>query len=182
MSETEDKESTPLTPEQRIQLLEGKVGKNRIGLMFLGLILVVALSASITAFMIYYFGGPSGASNGDEIYQKLEAQAEILEQYDVHLANIRTEVQNLDNRINNTSNHTLQRVLIEQEQAKQRFMDTVRSAIYDLAHMVPGSRSWLELYTEQLDDATTKSQMREKQLRKLETSEPMADKDPFFDE
>jgi hypothetical protein len=176
-SETEN----PLTPEQRLELLEGKVGKNRIVLMFVALILVVTLSASITAFIIYLFGSsPSGSDNNSETAQILEGQAELLEQYDIRLAELSAQLKTLDSKIQNSSNATIQRVLVEQEQAKQKFMDTVRSAIYDLAHMVPGSRSWLELYSEQLDAATVKSQQREKTLKELQTAEPVSDKDPFF--
>ena len=180
--EDTEKES-PLSPEQRLDLLEGKVGKNRVVLMFVGLVLIVTLSASITAFMMYYFGGGSAtASDDSEATQALEGQAELLEQYDIRLAELSAQLKTLDNKIQNSSNATIQRVLVEQEQAKQKFMDTVRSAIYDLAHMVPGSRSWLELYSEQLDEATVKSQQREKALKELQTAEPVSDKDPFFDE
>lgn len=174
-----------LTPEQRLDALEGKVGKNRIVLMSVALLLIVTLSASITAFMMYYFGGGSSDSdpaNSSETTQTLEGQAELLEQYDIRLAELSSQLKTLDNRIANSSNATIQRVLIEQEQAKQKFMDTVRSAIYDLAHMVPGSRSWLELYSDQLDEANVKSQQREKALKELQTAEPVADKDPFFDD
>lgn len=174
-------ENTPLTPEQRIEILEGKVGKNRVVLMFVALILIVTLSASITAFMIYFFGGVSSApSNDAENAQVLEGQAELLEQYDIRLAELNAKLKTLDNKLQNSSNATIQRVLVEQEQAKQKFMDTVRSAIYDLAHMVPGSRSWLELYSDQLDTATAKSQQREKMLKELQTAEPVSEKDPFF--
>lgn len=172
---------TPLTPEQRLEILEGKVGKNRVVLMFVALILIVTLSASITAFTIYFFGSVSSEPGSNpETNQVLEGQAELLEQYDIRLAELNAKLKTLDNKLQNSSNATIQRVLVEQEQAKQKFMDTVRSAIYDLAHMVPGSRSWLELYSEQLDTATVKSQQREKALKELQTAEPVSDKDPFF--
>jgi anionic cell wall polymer biosynthesis LytR-Cps2A-Psr (LCP) family protein len=183
-TEQEDKQAeVTLTPEQRLDALEGKVGKNRIVLMSIALILIVTLSASITAFMMHYFGGVSansGSSNNTETIQTLEGQAELLEQYDIRLAELSSQLKTLDNKIENSSNATIQRILVEQEQAKQKFMDTVRSSIYDLAHMVPGSRSWLELYSEQLDEAMVKSQQREKALKELQTSEPVANKDPFF--
>lgn len=183
MSENQEdtEKENPLSAEQRLELLEGKVGKNRVVLMFVALILIVTLSASITAFMIYYFGGSSTAPGTDsDATQAIEGQAELLEQYDIRLAELSAQLKVLDSKIQNSSNATIQRVLVEQEQAKQRFMDTVRSAIYDLAHMVPGSRSWLELYSEQLDEATVKSQQREKVLKELQTAEPVSDKDPFF--
>lgn len=179
----DNQKEVALTPEQRLDVLEGKVGKNRIVLMSVALILIVTLSASITAFMMHYFGGMnahSGSPATSDTAQTLEGQAELLEQYDIRLAELSSQLKTLDNKIENSSNATIQRVLIEQEQAKQKFMDTVRSAIYDLAHMVPGSRSWLELYSEQLDDATVKSQQREQALKELQTSEPAAKKDPFF--
>ena len=177
----ENEQESPLTPEQRLDLLEGKVGKNRVILMFVALILIVTISSSVTAFVMYYFGDSnSNASTDGDTTQTLEGQAELLEQYDIRLAELSTQLKALDNRLDNSANATIQRVLIEQEQAKQQFMDTVRSAIYDLAHMVPGSRSWLELYSDQLDEASTKSQLREQALKALPTSEAVNEKDPFF--
>lgn len=183
MSEEKANESeVPLTPEQRIELLENKVDKNRVFLLFFALILTVTISATVTACVIYSFGGVSSNNSdaSDDIANTIAGQKELLEQYDLRLAELNAHIKSFENRIDNNANSTIQQVLIEQEQAKQRFMETVRAAVYDLAHMVPGSRSWLELYTEQLEVATTKSAMREKQLKELKTAKPIDKSDSFF--
>lgn len=181
MSTEKDDAATeaPLSPEQRLEILEGKVGKNRMVLLFVALILIVTISASVTTLVINLVGGSSTTPAGPS-HETVEGQAELLEQYDIRLAELSAQLKALDNKVGNNANGTIQRVLIEQEQAKQKFLDTVRSAIYDLAHMVPGSRSWLELYSEQLDDANTKSQHRESALKSLKSDAPLAEKDPFF--
>lgn len=179
---TENDEATteaPLSPEQRLDILEGKVGKNRIVLLFVALVLIVTISASVTTLIINIVGNtsPTPSAQPNDL---IEGHAELLEQYDIRLAELSAQLKALDNKIGNNANSTIQRVLVEQEQAKQTFLDTVRSAIYDLAHMVPGSRSWLELYSEQLDEANTASQQREQALKALPSDSALADKDPFF--
>lgn len=183
---SEDKENeTPLTPEQRLEIIESKVGKNRIILWSVALFLVILISASVTAFMIFSFGAQPSApvqESGDSSTQTLEGQAELLEQYDIRLAELSSQLKVYDVKIQNNANSTIQKILIEQEQAKQEFMETVRASIYDLAHMVPGSRSWLALYSEQLDAATAKSQRRVQRLKLLNSTQPVGENDPFFGE
>lgn len=178
--EKEETTETNLSPEQRIELLEQKVGKNRVGLMFVALILVVVLSASITAFIMMSFGGGGEDESAEDFTQKFRAHAELLESYDLRIAELNSKLSAMDGRISNNANAVIQAILIEQEQAKQEFMTVTKSAIYDLAHMVPGSRSWLELYTEQLNEAIGKSQARSERLKLLPVSEEPMSKDPFF--
>jgi flagellar basal body-associated protein FliL len=181
----DDKENEiPLTPEQRLDIIESKVSKNRIVLWSVALFLVIMISASVTALMIFSFSGQTAPASegGDDTAPTLEGQAELLEQYDIRLAELSSKLKVYDIKIQNNANSTIQKILIEQEQAKQAFMETVRASIYDLAHMVPGSRSWLELYSEQLDTATAKSQQRIQQLQLLNSTEPVGENDPFFGE
>jgi len=182
---SEDKENeTSLTPEQRLDIIENKVGKNRIILWSVALFLVILISASITALLIFSFSGQTAPASeySDATTHTLEGQAELLEQYDIRLAELSSMLKVYDLRIQNNANSTIQKILIEQEQAKQSFMETVRASIYDLAHMVPGSRSWLELYSEQLDTAAANSQQRIEQLKLLNSTESVGENDPFFEE
>ncbi|WP_156493213.1 hypothetical protein, partial [Oleiphilus sp. HI0125] len=91
MSEEKANESeVPLTPEQRIELLESKVDKNRVFLLFFALILTVTISATVTAFVIYSFGGVSSNNSdaSDDIANTIAGQKELLEQYDLRLAEL----------------------------------------------------------------------------------------------
>lgn len=178
---SEAEQSEPLTPEQRLEQLEQRVGKNRVVLMSVALFLIITLSVSVTAFLFQYLGD---SGSGDEtitgIQERLDAQAELITIYEGRLAQINSDFKLLENRISNNSNATIQQVLVEQEQAKQSFMTAVRSAIYDLAHMVPGSRSWFELYSEQIDVALGASEEREKKLKDLSTDKEFESDDSFF--
>jgi pyrroline-5-carboxylate reductase len=180
--DNEVEESASLTPEQRIEQLEQRVGKNRIFLMIVALFIVVGLSVSITAFVFQYLGSDSDAGNDAfvNMQERLDAQAELITIYEGRLAQVNEDFKVLENRVSNNSNATIQGVLVEQEQAKQAFMTAVRAAIYDLAHMVPGSRSWFELYSEQIDIALVASEEREKKLKDLSSGKELEDDGSFF--
>jgi hypothetical protein len=84
--------------------------------------------------------------------------------------------------VSNSSNLKLQQIILEQEQANQTFLETLRSGMYDLAHMLPGSRTWLEVYGEKVDKATIYSKDREKALLSLQkgvVKEAAIQEDPF---
>lgn len=180
-NKAEDHEN-PLTTEQRVEVLEQRVGKNRIVLMSVALFLIITISISITVFLIQYMGEGSGSSSQAlvEMQERIDEQAELITIYEGRLAQTNTHFTLLEHRVKNNSNATIQQVLIEQEQAKQAFMTSVRSAIYDLAHMVPGSRSWFELYSEQIDTAITASEAREKKLEALSSDTEFKSDDSFF--
>jgi hypothetical protein len=67
----------------------------------------------------------------------------------------------------NTSNVKLLEQVIAQEKSNQEFLDALRSGMYDLAHMLPGSRTWLDLYGEKMEMASNHSKEREEELKSL---------------
>ena len=48
---------------------------------------------------------------------------------------------------------------------KRRFMVTLDEAIAELANMVPGSRTWLEVYSEEIEGIILNSKKRERALK-----------------
>lgn len=62
---------------------------------------------------------------------------------------------------------TFQKTLIEQEQSYQEFLVAMKVGMFDLAKMVQGSRTWLDVYNEKLDDAQDWSELREKELESI---------------
>jgi len=183
----DDKETEapePLSEEQRIAQLEKKMGTSKILLFAIALFLIIIISVSITAVSLFVFKDKGAESQ--ETLASLQTEIENLNKklndMDGRLVELSLTVPELKGRITNTSNAVMQQVLIAQEKDIQEFLTALRSATYDLAHMVPGSRAWLELYSTQIDAAVEMSEGRVNQLKQLQTSAPITQDDPFFGE
>ena len=183
-------EHEPLTEEQRITALEEKVGTNKIVLISIALFLIIVVSVSSTVFVVSMLGNDPETGASSEMVTALEAK--ILEQEKV-LENIRkltkenrAELAALKDKVASSSNQKLQELMIEQERGQQLFLDTLRTGMYDLAHMIPGSRTWLEVYGDKVDSAERFSKEREKELLNLQKgiinkTKSMIQEDPFED-
>lgn len=173
----EDQE--PLSPEQRLDILEKKVGSNKIILLVLALFLIIAISVSVTIAAIGIAGDDSGDGASAEQFVSLQQSMDQLQDkvltLDTRLAKFKSDLDLQDIKIANSGNRVIQSSMIEQEQHYQAFLVTLRSAVYDLAHMVPGSRAWLELYSDQIDKASAQSVARQKRLEQIESSEEKVD-------
>jgi|GEM_PF-1234121 hypothetical protein len=167
-----DKEESTLSPEQRLDALEATVGTNKLGLMIIALVILVGISIAITSLIMVNIGDDD--KNADKSLRTLQTQMDEhigrLDELSEQLILTSEKVNALDGSISNSSNKTLRRILLEQEISNQQFIDAAKGAIYDLAHMVPGSRGWLELYNEQLDQAQEQSAKRQDILKQLNTS------------
>jgi len=175
-------EQTPLTEEQRIARLEKKVGTNKLVLFGIALFLVVIISMSITAFTILTLQEPEEANNEDITVLQTEV-AELKKQLitiDAKLGKLALAIPELTGQLANSQNTVLRKVMLDQEQGYQQFLSTLQSGTYDLAHMVPGSRTWLEQYSGQISQAMTYSKERVQLLRNLNSSEAINKDDPFF--
>ena len=75
-------------------------------------------------------------------------------------------------RIMDTSQATaFKAILLEQEQSYQTHLTALKQGMRDLAKMTPGSRTWLEMYDEQMDFALEESRQRVQELVAIQTSE-----------
>ena len=70
--------------------------------------------------------------------------------------------------------------MLEQEQDFQKFLTALQSGTYDLAHMVPGSRTWLDQYSDQINNSIKHSKARTQSLKDLNSSKALNKEDPFF--
>lgn len=187
MAKKEDTtEHEPLTEEQRITALEEKVGTNKIVLFGMALFLIIAVSIASTFFVVSLFSEDETIAEESESVVALQTKVTELEKTIEALIksnkNLRSELALLNEKLANSSNLKLQQILIEQEAGHQTFLEALRSGMYDLAHMLPGSRTWLEVYGEKVDKAERLSKEREKQLiniQKGKVSEIQAQEDPF---
>lgn len=158
MSETET-----LTEEQRITLLEGKVGKNRTVITIVALTLIVILSVSFTVLILKLL-------RVDEPYvpkSSFEAQSQVISQLKEEVAEQKKTIAYLSLSYEKSQVAAFQQNLIAQEQSYQEFLTALKLGMFDLAKMVQGSRTWLDIYNEKLDDAYDLSQAREKSLIEL---------------
>jgi hypothetical protein len=184
-------EHEPLTEEQRITALEEKVGTNKLVLIGIALFLIIVVSVSSTIFIISIFGEDEDAAANSQTISALQTRLveleKTLENFKLQNVELRAEVSGLRDKVTNSSNLKLQQLMIEQEQGNQVFIDALRTGMYDLAHMIPGSRTWLEVYGEKLDIAERHSKDREKALVNLQkgmvSAKPKTkvQEDPFED-
>jgi hypothetical protein len=158
MSETEQ-----LSDEQRISLLEGKVGKNRTVILIVAITMVVILSVSFTLLLLKLL-------RVDEPYVsniKFEEQKMVIQALRTELDKQASALSGLSLTYQQSQVAAFQQTMIEQEQSYQEFLSTLKLGMFDLAKMVQGSRTWLDVYNEKLDDAKDLSKQREKNLKRL---------------
>ncbi|UZE95652.1 hypothetical protein [Alkalimarinus alittae] len=173
-------EQEELSEEQRISMLEKSVTANKVVLLILALTLIIAISVTLTTMIISSMS-EDGALGEQEAFIQIQLELTTLkEQVAAQQATITKSEQAyaaLKGLLDNSSAPTFQRILLQQEKSYQEFIKSMKSGMYDLAHMVPGSRTWLELYTEQMNSAVSLSQQRERDLKRLQTGEPLIEPD-----
>mgnify|MGYP001179777175 FL=1 len=156
-------EAEPLTEEQRISLLENKVGKNRTVITIVALTLIVILSVSFTILILKLL-------KADEPYVAssiFEQQVEVIESLKEEVKQQKLLIDHLTLAYEKSQVASFQTTLIEQEQSYQAFLSTMRLGMFDLAKMVQGSRTWLDIYNDKLEDAQDLSKERERALNKI---------------
>jgi hypothetical protein len=156
-------DSEQLSEEQRISLLEGKVGKNRILIIIVAVIMVIVLSVSFTVLIFKML-------NADEPYVVLSSfdeQTAIIDAMQMKIEKQASTIGTLSLTYQQSQVATFQQTMIEQEQSYQEFLSALKMGMFDLAKMVQGSRTWLDVYNDRLDDAKDLSMLREENLKKL---------------
>jgi hypothetical protein len=156
-------DSEQLSEEQRISLLEGKVGKNRTLIIIVAVIMVIVLSVSFTVLIIKLF-------NADEPYVLLSSfdeQTAMIDAMQMKIDKQASTIGTLSLTYQQSQVATFQQTMIEQEQSYQEFLSALKLGMFDLAKMVQGSRTWLDVYNDRLDDAKDLSVLREEKLKRL---------------
>jgi len=176
-------EHEPLTEEQRITALEQKVGTNKLFLFAIALFLIVVISVSVTIIGLTA-GGDEETVNPEDLISLQEEVAslkQLLEEQNSSLKKSASSLSLFEEQLANSSNKVIQDIILDQEKSHQVFLDTLRSGMYDLAHMVPGSRTWLDVYSDKIDKAAAHSKSREKDLSNLMSNQVSEDEEePFF--
>jgi len=89
--------------------------------------------------------------------QATQLEVEILKQ----------EIIGLRTQLENSSAVAIQSLMLEQENSYQTFIRELRQGMYDLSRMVPGSRTWLAIYSKKMDEISKASDLRQQQLHRL---------------
>lgn len=176
MAKDREDSAEELSESQRLSLLEGAMGTNRTVLVILTLLIIIAVSASITAVVAMALTeeeAPAQLADLEALQQQIDQLQEENERLESRITVLTEELPALKTAIQNSSAPTFQRILIEQESSYQAFLRGLKEGMYDLARMVPGSRTWLDLYNEKMDRALAQSQQRKRKLTNLETGEPL---------
>jgi len=178
-------EHEPLTEEQRITALEQKVGTNKVVLIGMALFLIVIITVSVTIFSLTSFKDVAVVTPEEflTLQEEVNALKELIEEQNSKLQKTKSGLELFEVQLANSSNKTLQGIILNQEKGHQEFLSALRSGMYDLAHMLPGSRTWLDVYTDKVDKADMNSQAREKDIKQLLNNEPNEsddDEDGFF--
>jgi hypothetical protein len=156
-------DSEQLSDEQRISLLEGKVSKNRTVIIIVAVIMVIVLSVSFTVLIINLL-------DTDEPYVVLSSfdeQTAIIDAMQMEIDKQASKIGTLSLTYQQSQVATFQQTMIEQERSYQEFLSALKMGMFDLAKMVQGSRTWLDVYNDRLDDAKDLSILREENLKSL---------------
>lgn len=157
-------EEETLTEEQRISILEGTVSKNRTLITIVAITMIVVLSVSLTLLVLRLVQ----TSEPVVSMSSFEAQNAIVLELQDQVKQQKQLIEHLNFTYEKSQAATFQKVMIEQEQSYQQFLATLKVGMYDLAKMIQGSRTWLDIYSERIEAAQKKSSDREKELNKVD--------------
>lgn len=170
-------EETRLTEEQRLELLERSVNLNKIVLFVVGLIIIVALSVSVTITVVRGLSEDSHVMTAEhfrDMQQHLAKLETTVSQQNKELQQLQGQVQALNQSPVGNGAELMRQTLIGQEKSFALFVRNVKNSMHDLANMVPGSRTWLDLYSEALDKVLAQGEKRIKTLQNWPNSAPPA--------
>lgn len=166
--EEEEEKAQPLSPEDRIAKLE----KGRlISWIIMGVLLLFIVIEGVTLVLYATRGDDPWVAEGNQRLEALESESTRLKAaYDAaqtfndnalrlegKLDRIMTTIQ-----LNNFS--ALRKLMVEQEGSYQQFLAALQQGMYDLSKMVKGSRTWYEVYKDDLDLVIGDSKGRAEQL------------------
>lgn len=92
----------------------------------------------------------------------VERQAEAIARLEEEMATL---------RLASTPSH-LQDILVSQERSFQQFLTALKEGMNDMANMVRGSRTWLELYESRINEVIAESEGRIERLKQWGTGAP----------
>ncbi len=161
-----------LSESQRLNMLEETVSTNRLVLVAMAVVAVVGISVGVTIGVIKLMT-PDMSYVDSRAFARLEREVAILKDAAISYEKSLNQAREL---LDTSNSSTYKALMLEQEQSHQRYLQTLKEGMRDLARMIPGSRTWLEEYNEQLDQVAAESRARMQRLDDIQTSKlPPAD-------
>lgn len=169
--------------EERLAKLEKAGRLNRILIFALALLLFIVLSSLATSAVVKMLADEPPPFD-PEAFAALQHRAEALEK---ELAGLKEDQKRQDTLLklaatpppptpvaaapaappaqDTAALKLMGRTLLGQEQSFQQSLHALKNGMRDLADMIPGSRSWLDDYNEELDKAVNASVQRTKAIQ-----------------
>lgn len=171
--QTQDGESTPLSEEERLQLLTAAGKRNRLFLLALagGLGILMLASIGLNVYGAFSAGDEPRIQALEQqvlrLEQQLAVQQTALSNQEALLASQQaSQLTGLFERAENPDSiGQVSKVLQAQERDYQQVMQGLKVGMRDLANMLPGSRSWLADYQEMIDRAQLNSRKRSEEIQ-----------------
>ena len=166
----EEEQDYDLDDGQRLSLLERTVSLNRKVVILLLVVAVCGLSVLSTVGIVSLFSDDVEYATKAEVElirgenavlkMQIEAYEESLGQY--------------QDILGNSDAAAFKTLILNQEQSYQQHLTALKQGMRDLAKMLPGSRTWLEMYDEKMDLALAQSAARVQELAAIQSPEPPA--------
>ena len=163
----EDEKEFDLSEGQRIALLERTVSFNRKVVIVLIVLSVVGLSALSTLGIVSLLKEDVAYAKAAE----LELVTKENEALRIQMAAFEKSLVQYRKIMDTSQASGFKEILLDQEQSYQTHLSALKQGMRDLAKMMPGSRTWLEMYDEQMDIALEESRQRVQKLAAIQTSE-----------
>ena len=160
---------------QRLNIIEKSVRVDRLLLLLLAFLIIATLVITITvallSSMIDSDSASASAAEMADLQTRVQELRNDLQATQLQLQTLNKELPVLQTTLENSNAPAFQKLMLDQEKNYQQFIRGLKEGMYDLARMVPGSRTWLEVYNEKMDKATQLSRERQRYLQRLKTGE-----------
>ncbi|WP_320818971.1 hypothetical protein [Thalassolituus sp.] len=161
-----EEEEVELTEVQRIAALEDSVSLNRKIVFVLAILAIVGLSTASTLGIVSLLQ-PDVEYVDKRALTQLQEEVDLLRKQATESAESFSQAKQI---LDSSSATAFKSVLLDQEQSYQLHLTALKQGMRDLARMLPGSRTWLDMYDEQMNAAIAQSVARSKQLAALQTN------------
>ncbi|MDO8695813.1 MAG: hypothetical protein Q7J74_01760 [Pseudomonas sp.] len=186
-SESELSGDAVLSDAERLHLLEKSAKVNRLMLYGLAVVVLVIVLVTVIVQSVNLMSSDPADETAlqiDELKKQLhDVQGDLskvqdqLHQQEAQLAQVaQQQTGNLAGILKPTQDpgtvEQLSKTLLGQEKDFQQVMLTLQVGMRDLAYMLPGSRTWLEYYTEALNKSVATSKVRSNEIQQWAKGQP----------
>lgn len=166
----EEEQDYDLDDGQRLSLLERTVSLNRKVVILLLVVAVCGLSVFSTVGIVSLFSDDVEYATKTEV-ELIRGENAVLK---MQVAAYEESLGQYQDILGNSDAAAFKTLILNQEQSYQQHLTALKQGMRDLAKMLPGSRTWLEMYDEKMDLALAQSAARVQELAAIQTPEPPA--------